>query len=117
MRWLDNNPEVVRWNSEEVIIPYFSNADGKKRRYYMDFWAKFKTGQEFFFEVKPSKETKEPVKPSQLTAAAKKRYMNEYYTFSVNTDKWKAALAVAEKHNVTFRLITEHALKKLGWKG
>lgn len=117
MRWLDNHPDVVKWNSEEVVIPYFCNADGKKRRYFMDFWARFKDGQEFLFEVKPAKETKPPVRPAQMTTAAKKRFMNEYYTWSVNSDKWKAALALAEKHNIKFRLITEHSLKKLGWKG
>ncbi|QQG32187.1 head completion protein [Citrobacter phage CkP1] len=117
MGWLDNNPEVVQWNSEEVVIPYFSNADGKKRRYFMDFWAKFSTGQEFFFEVKPKKETQPPARPAKLTTAAKKRYMNEIYTYSVNTDKWKAALKVAEKNNVNFRLLTEDGLRRLGWKG
>lgn len=117
MRWLDNHPNVVRWNSEEVVIPYFSNADGKKRRYFMDFWAKFDDGKEFFFEVKPKKETQPPPKPSKLTTAAKKRYINEVYTWSVNQDKWKAAQATAEKMGIHFRLITEDSLKKLGWKG
>lgn len=117
MRWLDNHPDVVQWNSEEVVIPYFSNADGKKRRYFMDFWAKFSNGQEFFFEVKPKKETRPPAKPSKLTTAAKKRYIDEVYTWSVNTDKWKAASATADKMGIQFRLITEDSLRKLGWKG
>lgn len=117
MKWLDNHPNVVQWNSEEVVIPYFSNADGKKRRYFMDFWAKFDTGQQFFFEVKPAKETVPPKKPVQMTTAAKKRFMNEVYVYQVNTDKWKAASATADKMGITFRLITENSLKKLGWKG
>ncbi|AKY02013.1 hypothetical protein RCIP0032_00270 [Klebsiella phage RCIP0032] len=117
MRWLDNHPDVVQWNSEEVVIPYFSNADGKKRRYFMDFWAKFSNGQQFFFEVKPKKETRPPVKPTKLTTSAKKRYIDEIYTWSVNVDKWKAAQATASKMGIEFRLITEDSLKKLGWKG
>ncbi|BEH88721.1 hypothetical protein [Klebsiella phage phiKp_22] len=117
MRWLDNHPDVVQWNSEEVVIPYFSNADGKKRRYFMDFWAKFSNGQQFFFEVKPKKETRPPVKPTKLTTSAKKRYIDEIYTWSVNVDKWKAAQATANKMGIEFRLITEDSLKKLGWKG
>lgn len=117
MRWLDRHPEVVQWNSEEVVIPYFCNAEGKKRRYFMDFWARFKDGQQFFFEVKPAKETVAPPKPVKLTTAAKKRYINEVYTYSVNQDKWKAAQATADKMGIQFRLITEHSLKKLGWKG
>ena len=117
MRWLDNHPNVVQWGSETVIIPYFSNADGKKRRYYMDFWVKFDTGQQFFFEVKPLKETRPPTKPVNNTTASKKRFINEMYTWSVNSDKWKAAQATADKMGITFRIITENSLKKLGWKG
>ena len=83
----------------------------------MDFWVRFKDGQQFFFEVKPAKETVPPPKPVKLTTAAKKRYINEVYTYSVNQDKWKAAQATADKMGIQFRLITEHSLKKLGWKG
>jgi hypothetical protein len=117
MKWLDANPEIVKWNSEEVVIPYFCNAEGKKRRYFMDFWFRDVNGQEFFFEVKPKKETRPPVKPTKLTTSAKKRYIDEIYTWSVNVDKWKAAQATASKMGIEFRLITEDSLKKLGWKG
>lgn len=117
MRWLDNNPNVVKWNSEGVVIPYFSNADGKKRRYFMDFWLKMDDGREFFFEVKPFKETQPPVKPVNLTTKTKKRFMDELYTYTVNIDKWKAAKQVADKMNISFKLVTERSLKQLGWKG
>lgn len=117
MGWCDNNPDVVKWGSETVIIPYFSNADGKKRRYYMDFWVLFKDGRQFFFEVKPFKETQPPVKPVQLTTAKKKRFIDEVYTYSVNRDKWMAAQKLAEKEGVIFKIITERSLKQLGWKG
>lgn len=115
--WLDNNPDIDKWGSETVVIPYFSNADGKKRRYFMDVWCKYKNGQEFFFEIKPEKETRKPVPPSKMTTAAKKRYINEVYTFSVNRDKWLAAQKTADKLGIKFRLITEPALKKLGFTG
>ncbi|QLA10744.1 head completion protein [Shewanella phage Thanatos-2] len=117
MSWLDTNPAVVRWNSEEVVVPYFSNADGKKRRYFMDFWCRLQDGTEYFFEVKPFKETQPPKPPAKLTTHAKKKYIDELYVYSVNMDKWKAAQAVAEKHNIKFRLITENSLRRLGWKG
>lgn len=116
MGWLDKHPDVLYWSSEEVVIPYFSNADGKKRRYFMDFYVKFKSGQEFFVEVKPFKETQEPLPPSKLTSANKKRFMNEIYTFNVNSDKWSAAKALADKRGVKFRILTENGLRKLGMK-
>lgn len=115
--YLDKNPDIVAWGSETAVIPYFSNADGKKRRYFMDIWMKDKNGQEFFVEIKPKKETQPPIKPVHLTTAAKKRYMNEIYVYSVNMDKWKAASALAEKKNIKFRVLTEDGLKRLGFKG
>lgn len=115
--WIDNNPDIVKWGSETAIIPYFSNADGKKRKYYMDIWCKYSDGREFFFEIKPEKETRPPVPPSKMTAVAKKRYIYEVYTWSVNNDKWKAADKLASERGITFRLITEPALKKLGFTG
>ncbi|ASZ76390.1 head completion protein [Proteus phage PM2] len=117
MKWLDNNSDVVSWSSETVIIPYFSNADGKKRRYFMDFWAKFKSGQEFLFEVKPFKETQPPRPPANVTVKAKKRFMEEMYTYQVNSDKWKAAKKLADKMNLQFKIVTERSLKTMGWKG
>lgn len=114
MNWLDTNESISSWSSEEVVIPYFSNADGKKRRYFMDFYFKTSDGKEFLIEVKPHKETQPPPKPSMLTAGAKRKFMNEIYTFSVNQDKWKAAKRFAEHRGYTFRILTEHGLRKLG---
>lgn len=117
MEWLDKNHKVVKWNSESVVIPYFSNADGKKRRYFMDFWLRLDDGREFFIEVKPKKETMPPVKPVHLTTHKKKQFMNELYTYSVNQDKWKAASALANKMNIQFKVLTEEGLRSLGFKG
>ncbi|QHB48313.1 head closure [Acinetobacter phage vB_AbaM_Kimel] len=112
--WLDTDPRVKYWSSEEVVIQYFSHADGRKRRYFMDIWFKTHEGQEFFIEIKPKKETMPPKPPAKLTAGAKRRYENECYTWQVNLDKWKAAQALAEKRNVKFRVLTEEGLRKLG---
>lgn len=116
MNWLDLRPEVVAWSSEEVVIPYFSHADGKKRRYFMDFWFKLENGQEFFVEVKPKKETIAPKAPALLTAGAKKRFAAEVYTWQVNQNKWQAAKALADKRNVIFRVLTEDGLRSLGMR-
>lgn len=116
MQWADSNPRIVKWGSETVVIPYFSSLDQKQRRYYMDFYVMFDTGQEYLFEVKPFKETIPPVKPKRMTPKSKQRYENEVYTYGVNMDKWKAAKIAAEKNNMEFRLLTEKSLKKLGMR-
>lgn len=119
MNYLDKNPHVVEWNSEDVVIPYTSKADGdKKRRYFMDFYVKFDNGNIFLFEVKPYKETCEPEKPKRMTAKAKKRFVEELYTYSVNMDKWVAAMKLAKKKGWHFKIVTEHTLRShFGWKG
>ena len=38
MRYCDHTESVIRWSSEEVIIPYRSPIDGKRHRYFPDFW-------------------------------------------------------------------------------
>ena len=39
MVFCDNNPSIIEWGSEEIIIPYRA-PDGKVRRYYPDFYIK-----------------------------------------------------------------------------
>lgn len=119
MKWLDANSLVAFWNSEETVIPYYSTADKKHRRYFMDFKVWFTTGQVFLFEVKPYKETQPPVAPKRFTKKSKERFINELYTYQVNQDKWKATKALEEKSkNFIFRVITEHTLRNsFGWKG
>lgn len=117
MEMLDRNPNIKEWSSEEVVIPYFCNAEGKKRRYFMDFYLKTTEGDVYLWEVKPKKETMAPAPPAQMTLAKKKRYMQDIYTFSVNIDKWKAAHSLCKKKGWGFKLITEDALKQMGFKG
>ena len=62
---LDKNPNVVKWGSEEVIIPYF--FENKWHKYYVDLFVVFKFGEsvkKYFIELKPYSQTVEP-KPSK----------------------------------------------------
>ena len=38
MSFLDVQDNVIRWSSEEVVIPYRSPIDGKRHRYFPDFY-------------------------------------------------------------------------------
>ncbi|UQJ95553.1 head completion protein [Klebsiella phage CPRSB] len=97
MKWLDKNPHVKRWNSECIVIPYFCNADGKRRRYYMDFYVEMENGTTYLWEVKPLKETMPPPKPVNNNVHNKKKFIDALYTYTVNIDKWKAAMSYAVK--------------------
>lgn len=118
MGWLDKNPHVRRWNSEEVVIPYFCNADGKRRRYFMDFYVEMDNGITYLWEVKPMKETLPPPKPVNNNVHNKKKFIDAIYTYSVNIDKWKAANAACKLKGWEFKIITEDTLKRVfGWSG
>lgn len=118
MKWLDHNPHVKRWNSECVVIPYFSNADGKRRRYFMDFYVEMDNGVTYLWEVKPMKETLPPPKPANNNVHNKKKFVDALYVYSVNIDKWKAANAACKAKGWEFKIITEDTLKRVfGWKG
>ncbi|QPI17849.1 head completion protein [Pectobacterium phage POP12] len=118
MKFCDTNKHVVRWNSECVVVPYFSQADGKKRRYFVDFWVQFENGETHLWEVKPLKETYPPPKPTSNNVHAKKKFVDALYLYSVNIDKWKAAHALSKQKGWQFKIITEKTLKSVfGWKG
>ena len=112
MNWMDNNPSVLRWGSEETIVMYVSPVDGKRHRYYVDFIMevqnKNKEIQTFLIEVKPKKQTKPPVKPKKKT----KTFINEAKTYSVNKAKWDAAEKVCEARGWKFMIVTEDTLFK-----
>ena len=58
MKWCDVTPTVQEWGSEEIIIPYISPVDGKRHRYFPDFYVKIQ-GRKYLVEVKPLKQTME----------------------------------------------------------
>lgn len=117
MKHLDSNEHVKWWNSECSIIPYFSDVDQKKRRYFMDFTVCYNDGSIHLWEVKPAKETQPPKPPQRMTAKAKARYIGEIQTWQTNLCKWKAAKVLCDKKSWTFKILTEHTLRsKFGMK-
>ena len=106
MKWCDITPTVLEWGSEEIIIPYISPVDGKRHRYFPDFYVKI-GNKKYLVEVKPYKQTKEPKTQKRNT----KRYINEVVTYAVNQAKWKAATEFCLDNGWEFMLITEKELK------
>ncbi len=106
MQWCDSHPSVEEWASEEIIIPYISPVDGKRHRYFPDFYVKVgKT--KYIAEVKPLRQTKEPKSQKRHT----KRYISEVMTYAVNQAKFKAATEFCKDHGWQFKVVTEKELK------
>ncbi len=111
MVFCDNNPSIVEWGSEEVIIPYRCPTDGKVHRYYPDFYVKIKSRSgditKYLIEVKPKKQVEGPVKePKRKTAAWKREVM----TYIKNRAKWEAAEDFCEDRQMKFLILTEDHL-------
>lgn len=110
MTWLDKNPAIVSWASEELIIPYVSPLDSRFHRYFPDFLVKVKTKdgntRTMIIEIKPKKQTMEPQKKKRKT----KQYIHEVATWGVNQAKWKAATEYAADRGWEFRVLTEEDL-------
>ena len=112
MRYCDSTPSILEWASEELIIPYRSPVDGKKHRYFPDFWLKVKTAEgeikESVIEIKPKIQTKPPKQKNKVT----RKYLREVKTWGVNEAKWKAAEAFCKDRDWSFKIITEKDLTK-----
>ena len=108
--WCDHTSTVIKWSSEEYIIPYISPVDNRPHRYYPDFYVKVRNAdnivEEWIVEVKPAAQTKEPKKQKRIT----KRYINEVKTYAVNISKWDYALEWCKDRNYKFVIFTEHEL-------
>ena len=106
MEWCDSHPSVEEWASEEIIIPYISPVDGKRHRYFPDFYVKVGK-KKYIAEVKPSYQTKEPKTQKRNT----KKYISEVMTYAVNQAKFKAATEFCKDHGWEFMVVTEKELK------
>jgi hypothetical protein len=105
--YMDRNPDIAKWSSEEIVIPYRSPIDGKRHRYFPDIWMKTVKGDVYLIEIKPYKETIEPKKRSRVT----KKYLYEVKTWGINSSKWKAAQEYCADRGWKFKIITEKELK------
>ena len=110
MVYCDNNPNILEWGSEEIIIPYKSPLDKKVHRYFPDFFIKYKNSSgkiiREIIEVKPKRHLSPPKEPKRKT----KRYLGEVNTYIINQAKFKAAEEFCKDRKLGFRILTEEHL-------
>ena len=113
MDYLDNNPSILKWQSEEIIIPYVSPVDNRVHRYFPDFYIKYKNSDgkiiEELIEVKPFNQCSPPNPKRKLTKTGRtsKRYLKEVQTYIVNDAKWNQAMKYCKDRNWKWRILTE----------
>lgn len=107
-KFLDNNPNVLRWSSEEIAIPYIKPTDSRVHRYFPDCWLEYKdkNGQlkQELIEIKP----KSQIRRSRSRKPKTKLYDDVNY--AINLAKWNAAQQFCDKYGMKFRILTEDQL-------
>jgi hypothetical protein len=99
-KFCDINESIIKWSSEEIVIPYLSPIDKKQHNYYPDFLIQFKNQEglkTWMVEVKPKKQT-------ILKENASKQ---EKMIWIINNAKWEAAKRFCDKNKMEFKVITE----------
>jgi hypothetical protein len=108
-RFCDENPNVIKWGSENVIVPYKSPLDQRLHRYYVDNYIAIREGKKitkYLVEIKPSKQTK----PPQTKYRNKRHLIYEQKQYVTNQAKWEAAKEYCKKRGYTFIILTEKEL-------
>lgn len=109
MIWCDKNPSVLKWSSEEVVVPYISPLDNKQHRYFVDFLVEYIDGKtketrKKLVEIKPRAQRMEPKNRTS------KSFRSAVETYVVNQAKWKAAEAWAKARGIEFVVLDEYDL-------
>lgn len=114
MGYLDKNPNVLQWASEELFVPYKSPLDGKWHRYFPDFIVRMRDREGKtvvkMIEIKPRSQSVPPEvrkDGQQIT----KKYLREVATYGINNAKWEAAKEFCADRNWEFVVLTEKDVK------
>jgi len=108
-RFCDNNPNVLKWGSENIVVPYKSPLDNRMHRYYVDNYIELKEGTntiKYLVEIKPFKQTKPPT----VKYKKKRHLIYEQKSYIINQAKWAAAKKYSKKIGGVFIILTEKEL-------
>lgn len=110
MRMCDSHPNIHKWASENIKIPYRSPFDGKFHNYVPDFMIQYtdKDGQTHveLIEIKPSGQTVMENARSNANKAA----------VALNAAKWTAAQEWCQRKGIRFKVINEDQIFKTNKK-
>jgi len=114
MGYLDKNPNVLQWASEELFVPYKSPLDGKWHRYFPDFIVRMRDREGKtvvkMIEIKPRSQSVPPEVRKDGQRITKK-YLREVATYGINNAKWEAAKEFCADRNWEFVVLTEKDVK------
>lgn len=101
MRMCDSHPNIIKWASENIKIPYRNPVTGRYANYIPDFMIQYidKNGVEHveLIEIKPAGQT------TMENARGRKNQM----AVAVNAAKWASAQEWCQRKGIRFKVINE----------
>lgn len=105
MNFVDNNPNILKWASEAIKIPYRNPLNGKQTVYVPDFFIQYldknNKMQVELIEIKPASQ--------QLIEKVGKSKVNQAM-FIKNQAKWAAANIYCKQQGIKFRVLNQYDL-------
>jgi hypothetical protein len=101
MRMCDNHPNILKWASENVKIPYLNPVTGRYANYIPDFMIHYldKNGNEHVELIE--------IKPSNQTTMENARTREHQVQTAINASKWTAAQEWCQRKGIRFKVINE----------
>lgn len=106
----DQHPNVIRWASENISIPYRNPVTGRTHKYIPDFMIQYqdKSGDTHTELVE--------IKPSGQTLMENARTQAEKQQVIINSAKWAAAQQWCDSKGIRFRVVNEQSIFKTNKK-
>lgn len=108
MDYLCQSPNVKRWNSEDLVVRYVNQLDGRVHEYFVDFYVEIEKPDgevaKYWIECKPYSQTIPPKQSSNP-----KTYNYQLKTYITNMSKWRYAKEAAERNGAKFKILTERS--------
>ena len=101
MRMCDSHPNITKWASENVKIPYLHPQTGKYANYVPDFMIQYvdKNGAEHVELIE--------IKPSNQTTMENAKTLGQKWQTAINAAKWTAAQEWCKRKGIRFKVINE----------
>ena len=113
-QYCDINPNIVKWSSEPVGIPYWSPIDKKEHKYFVDSYIQVQKAdsiENWLIEIKPEDQyalNKRPQEPlGNLTEKKIRSYNEKLKIWITNRAKFESATRFAEARGYKFGAINE----------
>ena len=101
MRMCDAHPNITKWASENVKIPYLHPQTGKYANYVPDFMIQYvdKDGGEHVELIE--------IKPANQSTMENARTIGQKWQTAINAAKWTAAQEWCKRKGIRFKVINE----------